>query len=117
MDLSEFAADLSVFYDTPVLLFKKAAAPSDYIGTAYTWQPQGTVMCGVQPVTDKLTLEQYGPRIQNMRSLHMAPGTGISDDVGVAFTVGATEPEYKVVSVFPRQTHTRVLVEVIGVGS
>ena len=117
MNLSVFASELAVMHDKTAWLFKKGKVPSDYIGDTYQWTPAGTVQCSVQPVSDKATEELYGLRVEHMVQLHAAPNAVIADGMGVAFTLGAEKPEYKVISVKHRQTHTYVLLEVIGNGS
>lgn len=117
MDLSAYAADLAALYDETALLFTKVKKPSDYIGDTYAWQPSGSVPCSVLPVADKLTAELYGPRVERMMLLHAAPGAPIGDGMGIALAAGAEAPEYTVVSVQARMTHTYALIEVIGDGS
>lgn len=117
MELSAYAADLAASYDKTALLFSKEKAPSDYIGDTYAWQPAGSIPCSILPVTDKLTIELYGPRVERMMLLHAAPGAPISDGMGVALTAGATDAEYTAVSVKLRMTHTYVLIEAIDIGS
>lgn len=117
MDLSKYAACLSVMHGQTVQLFSKVPAPSDYIGDGYTWQPAGTLRCSVLPVTDKLTIETYGPRVNRMKLLHAAPEVNIADGMGVSLTAGAEQPEHTVVTVKHRMTHTYVLIEVNDVGS
>jgi hypothetical protein len=117
MDLSVYAADLATLYDKTAQMFLKKKTPSDYIGDSYQWQSAGSILCSVLPVTDKLTAELYGPRVEQMLLLHAAPGTAIADGMGIAFTAGAAEPEYTVVSVKKRMTHTYVLVEVMKIGN
>lgn len=117
MDLSTYAADIAPLYNKAALLFTRKKVPSDYVGDTYTWQPAGSIPCSVLPVTDKLTVEIYGPRVEQMLLLHMAPDTPISDGMGVAFAADATEAEYAVVSVKKRMTHTYVLIEVMKHGS
>jgi hypothetical protein len=117
MDLTAYAADLAALYDKIALLFSKEKVPSDYVGDTYAWKPADSVPCSVLPANDKLTIELYGPRVEHMILLHTAPGAPISDGMGVALTVGVTEPEYTVVSVKKRMTHTYALIEVIGDGS
>jgi hypothetical protein len=117
MESYNYAADLAILHDKTARLFTKQKVPSDYIGDAYAWQHGGSISCSVLPVTDKLTIEAYGPRVQQMLSIHAAPGTAISDGMGVAFTEGAAEPDYTVISVKQRMTHTYALIEAIDVGS
>ena len=117
MNLSVFASELAVMHDKTAWLFKKGKVPSDYIGDTYHWTPAGTVPCSVQPVSDKTTEEVYGPRVEHMVQLHAAPDAPIADGMGAALSADATEPEYKVISVKHRQTHTYALLEVIGNGS
>lgn len=117
MDVSAYAADLAALYDKTALLFEKRKVPGDYIGDTYAWQPVESAPCSVLPVTDKLTIELYGPRVEHMMLLHAAPGVPIADGMGVAFTAGTTEPEYTVVGVKGRMTHTYALLEVISIGS
>lgn len=117
MDLSEYSGDLAVLHDKTVRLFSKKKQPSGYIGSTFTWIPAGTLSCSALPVTDKLTIEQYGPRAERMMLLHAAPGSLISDGMGVSLTSEGTTPEYTVVSVKPRQTHTVALIEVISIGN
>lgn len=117
MDLSAYVADLATTYDRTAWLFKKDTKPSDYIGDVPAWPPAGSILCSVLPVTDKLTIEVYGPRVDHMLLLHAAPGAPVSDGMGVALTVGATEPEYTVVSTKPRMTHTYILIEAVDIGS
>lgn len=117
MDLSAYAADLSSLYDRAALLFIKTKAPSDYVGDTYVWQPAGSILCSVLPVTDKMMAELYGPRVERMMSLHAAPGAPIVDGMGIALTAGATEPGYTVVSVKARMTHTYALIEAMDNGN
>lgn len=117
MDLSAFASELAVMHDRTVRLFKKEKVPSDYIGDTYQWTSAGTVQCSVQPVSNKVTEELYGIRVEHMVQLHAAPGAPIADGMGAAFTFGAEKPEYKVISVKLRQTHTYALLEAIDSGS
>ena len=117
MDLSAYAADLAAFNDKTALLFSKVKVPSGYVGDTYVWQPAGSVPCSVLPVTDKLTVELYGPRTEQMMLLHAAPDAPIFGGMGVAFTADSTEPEYTVVSVKKRMTHTYALIEVMRIGS
>lgn len=117
MDLSKYSVYLSVLHDQTVQLFSKVPSPSDYIGDGYDWQPAGTLRCSILPVTDKLTIELYGPRVNRMKLLHAAPGTNIADGMGVSLIEGAAQPEYTVVTVKHRMTHTYVLIEVNDVGS
>lgn len=117
MNLSVFASELAVMHDKTAWLFKKEKIPSDYIGYSYQWQPVKSVPCSVQPVSDKATEELYGLRVEHMVQLHAAPDAPIADGMGAAFTAGAEKPEYKVISVKHRQTHTYALLEVIDGGS
>lgn len=117
MDLSGYASVLAPLHDKTVWLFSKVKAPSDYIGDGYQWQSAGSLACSVLPVTDKMTIELYGPRVEHMLLLHAAPGAPVSDGMGVALTADATEPEYTVISAKGRMTHTYALIEVIGNGS
>jgi hypothetical protein len=117
MDISAYAADLAALYDKTALLFEKRKVPSDYIGDTYAWQLVGSVQCSALPVTDKLTVELYGPRVEHMVQLHAAPDVTLTDGMGVALTASAEKPEYKVISVKHRQTHTYALLEAIGDGS
>lgn len=117
MDLSEYASEIAVLHDETVRLFLKKKSPSDYIGDGYIWEPAGTLQCSILPVTDKLTVETYGPRVEQMMLLHAAPGAPIADGMGVSFTDGATGPDYTVVSAKPRMTHTYALIEVNDIGS
>lgn len=117
MDLSAFASELAVMHDRTVQLFKKEKVPSDYIGDTYQWTSAGTVQCSVQPVSDKATEELYGLRVEHMVQLHTTPEAVIVDGMGAALTAGAEKPEYKVISVKHRQTHTYALLEVIDGGS
>lgn len=117
MDLSVFAQDLSILYDRTVQLFIKSKMPSDYIGDTYQWQQSGTLQCSILPVTDKLTIETYGPRVNRMKLLHAAPGANIADNMGISLTEGAAEADYTVVSAKGRMTHTYALIEAIENGS
>lgn len=117
MDLSAFASELTVMHDKTVQLFSKQKIPSDYIGDTYQWTSAGTVQCSVQPVSDKATEELYGIRVEHMVQLHTTPEAVIVDGMGAALTAGAEKPEYKVISVKHRQTHTYALLEVIDGGS
>lgn len=117
MDLSAYAADLAAFYDKTAWLFSKEKVPSDYIGDGYQWEAAGSIPCSVLPVTDKLTMELYGPRTEQMMLLHAAPDAPITGGMGVVFTADATEPEYTIVSVKARMTHTYALIEVMKIGS
>lgn len=117
MDLSAYVSELAILHDKTVRLFSKGRAPSDYIGDSYKWQPNGSILCSALPVTDKLTIELYGPRVECMMLLHAAPDAPVLDGMGVAFNADATEPEYAVVSVKKRMTYTYVLIEAIKVGS
>lgn len=117
MDLSAFASELTVMHDKTVQLFSKQKVPSDYIGDTYQWTSAGTVQCSVQPVSDKATEELYGIRVEHMVQIHAAPNAAIADGMGAAFTLGAEKPEYKVISVKHRQTHTYALLEVIDGGN
>lgn len=117
MDLSKYALYLSVMHDQTVYLFSKVPTPSDYIGDGYDWQPAGAFQCSTLPVTDKLTIETYGPRVNRMKLLHAPPGVNIADGMGVSLTAGAEQPEHTVVTVKHRMTHTYVLIEVIGIGN
>ena len=117
MDLSACASELAAFYDKTAWLFSKEKVPSDYIGDSYQWKAAGSVPCSILPATDKLTAEVYGPRTEQMMLLHAAPDAPISDGMGVAFTADSTEPEYTVVSVKKRMTHTYALIEVMKIGS
>ena len=95
MDLSAYAADLAAFNDKTALLFSKVKVPSGYVGDTYVWQPAGSVPCSVLPVTDKLTVELYGPRTEHMMLLHAAPDAPIFGGMGVAFTADSTEPDFE----------------------
>ena len=117
MDLSAFAPELDILHDQIVQMFKKVPAPSDYIGDGYAWQPAGMLQCSVLPVTDKLTIETYGPRINRMRLLHAAPRANVADGMGVSLIEGTDKPEYTVVTTKSRMTHTYVLIEVNDIGS
>lgn len=117
MDLSKYALYLSVMHDQTVHLFSKVPTPSDYIGDGYGWQPAGAFQCSTLPVTDKLTIETYGPRVNRMKLLHAPPGVNIADGMGVSLTAGVEQSEYTVVTVKHRMTHTYVLIEVNDVGS
>lgn len=117
MDLSVFASELEMLHDKTVQLFSKVPAPSDYIGDGYAWQPTETLRCNILPVTDKLTIETYGPRVNRMKLLHAAPGVNIADGMGVSLTKEAAQPEYTVVTVKNRMTHTYALIEVNEIGS
>lgn len=117
MDLSVYATNLTALHDKTVWLFKKKSVASDYIGDGYTWEPAGTLKCSILPVTDKMSVEIYGPRIEKMMSLHAAPNAPISDGMGIAFTEGAAEPDYTVISVKQRMTHTYALIEAVDIGS
>lgn len=117
MDLSAFAPELDMMHDQTVHLFSKVPTPSDYIGDGYDWQPAGAFQCSTLPVTDKLTIETYGPRVNRMKLLHAAPGANIADGMGVSLTESTVEPDYTVVTVKHRMTHTYVLIEVDDVGS
>lgn len=117
MNLSAYATGLTIMHDKTAWLFKKEKIPSDYIGDTYQWTPAGTVQCSVQPVSDKATEELYGLRVEHMVQLHAAPDAPIADGTGAAFTAGAEKPEYKVISVKHRQTHTYALLEAIDNGS
>lgn len=116
MDLSVYAAALSVLHDTPVLRFVKNTQASEYVGDTYAWQAVGTLLCGCYPVTDQQSIELYGPRVSQMFRLHFAPGTVISDGNGIAFDTAATAPTHKVVGVQQHGTHTLAVIEVIGIG-
>ena len=115
MDLSVFASEFDALHDKTVLLFSKVKTASDYIGDGYSWQQTGSIKCSVHPVTDKSTVELYGPRVERMMLLHAAPGESIIDNMGVS--LGAPQPEYTVVSVKSRTTHTYILIEGIENGS
>lgn len=117
MSFSSYSADLAALYDKTALLFVKKKVPSDYIGDSYQWQPAGSILCSVLPAIDKLTVELYGPRVEQMLLLHAAPDAPVADGMGVTFTADATEPEYTAVSVKKRMTHTYVLIEAIKIGS
>ncbi len=117
MDLSVYAADLAATFDKTAWLFSKEKAPSDYVGDGYQWKSGGSILCSALPVTDKLTIELYGPRVECMMLLHAPPDAPIFDGMGIALTADATEPEYTVVSVKKRMTYTYVLIEAIKVGS
>ncbi|MDD3231671.1 MAG: hypothetical protein PHE09_21055 [Oscillospiraceae bacterium] len=117
MNLSAYAAELAVMHDKTAWLFTKVKVPSDYIGDTYQWAPAGTVPCSVHPVTDKRSIELYGPRVEQMQCLHLAPDAALSDGMGAALSADAEKPEYKVISVKHRQTHTYALIEVIKVGN
>lgn len=117
MDLSKYAAYLSVMHDQTVYLFSKVPTPSDYIGDGYTWQPAGTLPCSILPVTDKLTIELYGARVNKMQLLHAAPGANIANGMGVSLTEGAEQPAHTVVTVKSRMTHTYALIEVNDIGN
>ena len=117
MNLSAYATELTIMHDKTAWLFKKEKIPSDYIGDTYQWTPAGTVQCSVQTVSDKTTEELYGIRVEHMVQIHAAPNAAIADGMGVAFTLGAEKPEYKVISVKHRQTHTYALLEAIDNGS
>jgi hypothetical protein len=117
MDLSKYATNLTALHEKTVWLFKKQSVASDYIGDSYTWESVEALNCNVLPVTDKMSIEVYGPRIEKMMSLYAAPNAPISDGMGIAFTEGAAEPDYTVISVKQRMTHTYALIEVIDIGS
>lgn len=117
MDLSEFAPYLAEMHDKTVCLFERKKVDSGYIGSTYKWVPAGSTLCSVHPVTDRRSIELYGPRVEQMQCLHMAPDAALSDGMGAALTADTAQPEYTVVSVKHRQTHTYVLIEVIKVGS
>lgn len=117
MNLSAYAAKLDVLHDRTAWLFTKERAPSDYVGDTFEWKPAGSVSCSALPVTDKMTIETYGPRVERMMCLHAAPGAPVADGMGVALTEEAAEPEYTVVSAKGRMTHTYVLIEAIDNGS
>ena len=117
MDLSAFASELTVMHDKTVQLFSKQKIPSDYIGDTYQWTSAGTVQCSVQPVSDKATEELYGLRVEHMVQIHVTPNAAVADGMGAALVVDAKKPEYKVVSVKHRQTHTYALLEAIDSGS
>jgi hypothetical protein len=117
MESYNYAADLAILHDKTARLFTKQKVPSDYIGDAYAWQHGGSISCSVLPVTDKLTIEAYGPRVQQMLSIHAAPDAAISDGMGVSLTEDAEEPEYIVVTTQKRATYVYVLIEAISVGS
>jgi len=117
MDLSGYAAILAATYDKTAWLFSKEKAPSDYIGDTFNWQPAGSISCSALPVTDKMTIETYGPRVERMKLLHAAPNAPVSDGMGVSLSEETTEPEYTVVSEKGRMTHTYVLIEAIDNGS
>lgn len=117
MDLSEFAPYLDEMHDKTVCLFERKKVDSGYIGSTYKWVSAGAVPCSVHPVTDRRSIELYGPRVEQMQCLHMVPDAALSDGMGVALTTAATQPEYTVVSVKHRQTHTYALIEVMKVGN
>lgn len=117
MDLSEFAPYLAEMHDKAVCLFERKKVDSGYIGSTYKWVSVGVAPCSVHPVTDRRSIELYGPRVEQMQCLHLAPDTAISDGMGAALTADATQPEYTVVSIKRRQTHTYALIEVIKVGN
>lgn len=117
MDLSVFASELAEMHDKTACLFERKKVDSGYIGSTYKWVFAGAVPCSVHPVTDRRSIELYGPRVEHMVQLHTAPYTVITDGMGAALTAGAEKPKYKVVSVKHRQTHTYALLEVIDGGS
>jgi hypothetical protein len=116
MDLSKYATNLTALHEKTVWLFKKQSVASDYIGDAYAWQHGGSISCSVLPVTDKLTIETYGPRVQQMLALHASPDVAISDGMGVSLT-DSEEPEYIVVTTHKRTMYVYALIEVIDIGS
>lgn len=117
MDLSVFAPELAILHDKTVQLFLKEKVPSDYIGDTYEWKPNGKIACSVLPVTDKLTIETFGQRVEQMLLLHVAPDARIENGMGIVLHADAIEPSHTVVTVKKRLTHTYVLVEVINSGN
>lgn len=117
MELSDFVSELEATYDKTAWLFKKGTKPSDYIGDVPVWPPAGSISCSIQPVTDKLTIETYGPRVDHMKQIHAAPGVPISEGMGVALIGTDTEPSYTVITAQQRMTHTFAVIEAVDVGS
>lgn len=117
MDLSCYSKYLDRLHDKTVYLFTEDSTSSGYIGDVPVWKLASSALCSISSITDSVTLEMYGSRCEKMCSLHFSPNTDISNDMGISLTPDVAEPEYKIVSINRRQTHTQVLIEAVQYGN
>ena len=60
-------------------LLRPVESESDYCGTDVNWQPSGTVIAEVQPISDAATAELYGVNVSRSVLLLCAPGAAVME--------------------------------------